>query len=92
MDKRELAMNYFLEGYNCAQAIVLAFHEEAGLDREQALRLASSFGGMVSPMLGRVADITGVSTVLYIIIGLAVLACVASYFVPDAPEAVKAEA
>ena len=39
MDKRELATNYFLEGYNCAQAVVLAFHEEAGLDREQAFRL-----------------------------------------------------
>ncbi|MBQ2692024.1 MAG: MFS transporter [Clostridia bacterium] len=56
-----------------------------GLASGITMGLASSFGGMVSPMLGRVADITGVSTVLYIIIGLAVLACVASYFVPDAP-------
>ena len=34
---KELAKSYFLEGYNCAQAVVLAFHEELGLDKSCCL-------------------------------------------------------
>lgn len=56
-----------------------------GLASGITMGLAASFGGVVSPMLGKVADMTGVTTVIYIIIGLAVAACIASYFVPDAP-------
>lgn len=77
MDKRELAMNYFLEGYNCAQAVVLAFHEEAGLDREQALRLASSFGGG----MGRLREVCGAVSGMFIIAG-----CLYGYSDPKAYE------
>ena len=63
-----------------------------GLASGITMGLASSFGGMISPLLGKVADAHGVPTVLYIIIGLAITACVASYFVPDAPETAAAEA
>ena len=42
---KELAKSYFLKGYNCAQSVVLAFHEELGLDEETAARMASAFGG-----------------------------------------------
>lgn len=56
-----------------------------GLASGITMGLASSFGGMISPLLGKVADAHGVPTVLYIVIGLAVIAAVASYFVPDAP-------
>lgn len=45
MTKGEQAKAYFLEGYNCAQAVTLAFAEEMGLEKEEAARLASSFGG-----------------------------------------------
>ena len=42
---KEAARAYFLEGYNCAQSVVLAFHKELGIEKETAARLASSFGG-----------------------------------------------
>lgn len=44
--------------YNCAQAVLMAFSDEAGLSREQAFRIAANFGsGMKS---GRVCGaITG---------------------------------
>ena len=42
---KELARSYFLEGYNCSQSVLLAFHEELGLDKETAARMASPFGG-----------------------------------------------
>ena len=35
----------FEEGYNCAQAVFLAFAEEQGLDRPAAARLVSGMGG-----------------------------------------------
>ena len=36
----------FLEGYNCAQSVVLAFADEMGIPKETAARIASSFGGV----------------------------------------------
>ncbi len=36
---KELAKSYFLKGYNCAQSVVLAFHEELGLDEETAAQI-----------------------------------------------------
>ena len=48
MTKRELAEAYFSEGYNCCQAVVLAFTEELGLTKEQVARMGSSFGGGVA--------------------------------------------
>ena len=41
----EAARKLFLEGCSCAQAVLAAFAPEVGLSQEQALRLASSFGG-----------------------------------------------
>ena len=45
MDHAEKARALFLEGYNCAQAVMCAFDDLTGLDRETSARLACSFGG-----------------------------------------------
>ena len=50
MDHAEKARALFLEGYNCAQAVVCAFDDLTGLDRETSARLASSFGGGMGRM------------------------------------------
>lgn len=61
-----------------------------GLASGITMGLASSFGGVVSPLLGKVADSTGSPlVVLWILAGIAVVACVGSFFVPDAPPAVQ---
>ena len=39
------AEEYFKEGYNCTQAVVLAFSDLHGMDAKAAARLSSSFGG-----------------------------------------------
>ena len=57
-----------------------------GLASGITMGLAASFGGVVSPVLGKVADTVGLMAVMWILIALAVIACVASFFVPDAPE------
>ncbi|MBR5001238.1 MAG: MFS transporter, partial [Firmicutes bacterium] len=62
-----------------------------GLASGITMGLANSFGGVVSPMLGKVADTAGLPVVMWILVALAALACVASFFVPDAPPAIKTE-
>ena len=55
MGKKEKARALFLSGANCAQAVVGAFDEDCGLDRETALKLASGFGGG----MGRLREVCG---------------------------------
>lgn len=67
MDKhKEAAKNYFLEGYNCAQSVLLAFHEELGLDPETAARLSSSFGGG----MGRLREVCGAVSGMFLAAGI----------------------
>ncbi|MBR4355762.1 MAG: C_GCAxxG_C_C family protein [Elusimicrobiaceae bacterium] len=55
MSKAEQAKEFFLNGYNCAQAVLCAFAQEQGLDEKTALTLSSCFGGG----LGRQREICG---------------------------------
>ena len=45
MNHEIYAAELFLEGYNCAQAITVAFSDITGLDKDFSARMASSFGG-----------------------------------------------
>lgn len=47
-DRSEDAKNNFLAGMNCAQAVLCAFHDLCGLDRDTALKLASGFGAGIA--------------------------------------------
>ncbi|MBN2185771.1 MAG: C_GCAxxG_C_C family protein [Candidatus Krumholzibacteriota bacterium] len=66
MNKPESAAACFEEGFSCAQAIVSAFGEESGLDREMALKVSGAFGGG----MGRMGETCGVVTGAVIVIGL----------------------
>lgn len=55
MTRAEKAKAYFEQGYNCAQAVTLAFADEMGLKAEDAAKLASSFGGG----FGRLREVCG---------------------------------
>lgn len=60
------AKAYFLEGYNCAQAVFLAFHEELALDKDTAARMASSFGGG----MGRLREVCGAVSGMFLAAGM----------------------
>ena len=62
-----------------------------GLASGITMGLAASFGGVVSPLLGKIGDNYGLPLVMWILIGLTVVAAVASFFVPDAPPTIHAE-
>ena len=42
--RSDLAVAKFLAGYNCAQAVLYAFCDDLGFDKDTALRLACGFG------------------------------------------------
>ncbi len=43
--KSEIAVEKFLEGYNCAQSVFYCFCGDLGFDKNIALKLATGFGG-----------------------------------------------
>lgn len=55
MNRSEKAVALFESGYNCAQAVFVAFADVVGMDEAAALRLSSSFGGGV----GRQREVCG---------------------------------
>ena len=55
MTRAEKAKQYFLEGYNCSQAVVLAFSDLTGLDKDTAAKVSSGFGGG----MGRLREVCG---------------------------------
>ncbi len=65
-ERKEKAIKLFLEGYNCSQAVLVAFSDEIGLDYETALKLSSSFGGG----MGRMREVCGAVSAMFMIAGL----------------------
>ena len=53
--KGEIAEELFRNGYNCAQAVAVAFCEEINMDEKTAARLSIGFGGG----LGRLREVCG---------------------------------
>ena len=66
MTRREAAMENFMKGYNCSQAVVLAFADVLGMDEDALLRLSSSFGGG----MGRLREVCGAVSGMLIVAGL----------------------
>ena len=54
-NKGDRAYENFLKGYNCTQAVTVAFAEELGLDEDTAARLSCGFGGG----MGRMREVCG---------------------------------
>lgn len=63
----EEAVAAFNEGYNCAQSVLVALAPELGLSREEAVRVASGFGGGMA----RQGDTCGAVTGAMMALGLA---------------------
>ncbi len=59
MTKGEMASANFSTGMNCAQAVLLAFCEETGLDKETLLKLSLPFGGGMGRMRLTCGAVTG---------------------------------
>ena len=66
MNHSSLAAENFKRGYNCAQAVLLAFGDLTGLDEKTAAKLSSGFGGG----MGRLREVCGAVSGMFMITGL----------------------
>ena len=66
MNRAEKAREYFKQGLNCAQAVVLAFSDLTGLDRETLLKLSAPFGGG----MGRLREVCGTVSGMMMVAGM----------------------
>lgn len=64
------AKELFLEGYNCAQAVVLAFgdviQKNGNIDTKTLLKMASPFGGG----MGRLREVCGSISGIFMVLGI----------------------
>ena len=68
MNRQEIGAEYFTSGYNCAQAVVLAFKDLINVDENTLIKIAAPFGGGFSRMrevCGAVSGMTMVMGLLY---------------------------
>lgn len=69
MDHTLYAGELFLKGYNCAQAVTVAFRDVTGLSEEFSARMASSFGGGMGRMREVCGSVSGMLMVLSLLYG-----------------------
>lgn len=67
MSKGDIAKQNFMNGYNCSQAVLLAFCEDFELEKETALKISEPFGGG----MGRMREVCGTVTGMFMVLGLA---------------------
>ena len=65
MTRKEMAMANFKKGYNCSQAVVLAFADLLPVQESLLLKMASSFGGG----MGRLREVCGSVSGMFMIAG-----------------------
>ena len=66
MDHVTLAGDLFLEGFNCAQAVAVAFCDVTGLEKNQTAKMVSAFGGG----MGRLREVCGAVSGMLMVLGL----------------------
>ena len=66
MNHSDAAVQAFLVGYNCAQAVAVAFSDITGLDKNLSARLASPFGGG----MGRMREVCGAVSGMLMVVGI----------------------
>ena len=65
MDHSYIAADLFLQGYNCAQAVAVAFTDLTGMDKKEAAKLAAPFGGG----MGRMREVCGAVSGMFMVLG-----------------------
>ena len=66
MTRAEHAAQLFVEGYNCAQAVAMAFSDLIGMDEKLTAKMASSFGGG----MGRLREVCGAVSGMLLVTGI----------------------
>ncbi len=64
MTEKERATQLFMEGYNCAQSVFVAFSHRFGIDEDTAKRISAGLGGGVGRMREVCGSVSAASMVL----------------------------
>ena len=65
MNHSEKAAELFLEGYNCAQAVAVAFCDVTGLDEKTTAKMVSAYGGG----MGGLREVCGAVSGMFFVLG-----------------------
>ena len=65
MTHSEKAAELFLQGYNCAQSVAVAFCDVTGLDEKFTAKTVSAFGGG----MGRLREVCGAVSGMFFVLG-----------------------
>lgn len=66
IDRKQLAYDYFKQGYNCAQSVVLSFADILPMDKQTLEKVSIAFGGG----FGRTRNLCGAVSAMGIVTGL----------------------
>ncbi len=66
-ERKNKAVDYFMNGYNCAQSVLLAYADVFEMDETLAAKISSSFGGG----MGRMREVCGAVSGMAMVLGLA---------------------
>ena len=66
MDRGQTAKKYFENGYNCAQAVLMAFSDVTGLDSKTSAMISQSFGAG----MGRLREVCGTFSGIIMVLGM----------------------
>ena len=66
MNRSEYAGQLFMNGYNCAQSVAVAFCDVVGFSQEQMAKFSSSFGGG----MGRMREVCGAVSGMLLVAGM----------------------
>ena len=66
MERSQRAENLFRRGYNCAQSVLLAFADVAGVPADILESVSSTFGGG----MGRLGEVCGAVSAMFMLLGL----------------------
>jgi len=69
MERKEKAIEYFKQGYNCSQAVTMAFADVIGEDAGKLAKMSVGLGGGVGRMREVCGTVTGMAMVLGMIYG-----------------------
>lgn len=65
-ERTQKAIDFFEQGYNCSQSVLMAYADLYGIDQETATKFASSFGGG----MGRLREVCGAVSGMFMVLGL----------------------
>lgn len=65
-ERRNRAVAYFLEGYNCAQSVFITYHDFVGIDIELAKKISAPLGAG----MGRMREVCGACSSMFLIAGV----------------------